>query len=127
VDFNGIGGGWTLGSALTNTGSSAAFTAGTFSTGNFNMTIGSGILITGTDAKTINLGSSTITCGGGTSFNYSGSNATLNAGTSQITCSGANPTFTGGGLTFNNVSFTSAAVGTTTISGANTFKTIPNN
>jgi hypothetical protein len=88
------------------------------------MTIGSGILITGTDAKTINLGSSTITCAGATSFNYSGSNATFNAGTSTINCSPASPTFAGGGLTFYNVSFTSAANGSTTITGANTFNNL---
>jgi hypothetical protein len=53
-------------------------------------------------------------------------NATLNAGTSQITCTGSSPSFSGGGLTYYNVSFTSTTPTTNafTISGANTFNNL---
>lgn len=124
VDLSGIGGAWTLGSAFTNTISAFQINAGTFSTSNFNLSIGSGFVIAGAQSKTINLGSSTITAPGGTPLNYSGSNVTLNAGTSTITCSSASPTFAGSGLTFYNVSFTSAAAGTVTISGINIFNNL---
>jgi hypothetical protein len=51
-------------------------------------------------------------------------NLTFNAGTSQISLSSASVFLLGGGQTFYNVSFTSTAVGTRTISGANTFNNL---
>jgi hypothetical protein len=52
-------------------------------------------------------------------------NLTLNAGTSSITLSAAGSTkLTGGGKTFYNVSFTSAALTAPTVSGANTFNNL---
>jgi lipopolysaccharide export system protein LptA len=131
--FNGAGGGWTLGSAYTRSGTSMQdFTIenGTFSTGNYTMTIAgiaSQILgTTNSNSRTITLGSSTITITGGSGAvsMLSTTNLTLNANTSQITCSGASPTFSGGGLTYYNVSFTSTGSGTTTINGANTFNNL---
>jgi hypothetical protein len=118
--FLGIGGEWTLGSALT--AGSVRIVAGTFITSNYNVTASvSAFATSGTDSKTITLGSSTVTCAGGTAVDMAGSNITLNSNTSQITCSATSPTFAGGGLTFYNVSFTSTGTGTTTITGANTF------
>jgi hypothetical protein len=124
VSFSGSGGGWTLGSALTMSSSATfRFNAGTISTGNFNITTGA-MLSSSVTTTTFNLGSSTITLAGSSAFTFTGSNLTFNAGTSQITCSNASPTFAGGGLTFYNVSFTSVAAGTTTITGANTFNNL---
>lgn len=116
-NFNGVGGGWTLGSALT------AFvytvTAGTFDTGNYNMT-GAYFSTTGVLAKTVNWGSSTITCtNSGTSVAMVSTGLTFNAGTSTLVVSGGGA-FTGAGLTFYNVSFTSTTIGVT-ITGANTY------
>jgi hypothetical protein len=126
VFFNGLGGAWTLGSALT-TGTPnqiVSVQSGTFNTGNFNITSASlNVNTVGTQA--INLGSSLCTFNGNTPVNFSQTaGLTFNAGTSQITCSATSPTFTGGGLTFYNVSFTSAGNGQTTISGANTFNNL---
>lgn len=121
--FNGNGGEWTLGSAFTATGSIFSVVEGTFNTGNFNITVGQ-LNTSGTSAKTINLGSSTITLTGTGALVLSATGLTWDAGTSQITCSGASPAFTGGGQTFYNVSFTSAAAGTVTINGSNTFNNL---
>ena len=120
--FNGVGGGWTLGSALT-TGSIYT-NYGTFNTGNFNITSGSIIRNASVYACTVNLGSSTITLSGTSSITMLATNLTFNAGTSTINCSSASPTFAGAGLTFYNVSFTSTAISTVTITGANTFNNL---
>jgi hypothetical protein len=121
LDFNGVGGEWALGSALTyGAGSAFNVIAGTFNTGNFNIT-GGAFNSTGNLTRAINLGSSTVTLSSTTVVTFSGLNLTFNAGTSQITCGAVNPTFNGGGLTFYNVSVASAANGGAVINGANTF------
>jgi hypothetical protein len=123
LTFNGVGGAWTLGSALTFTGSTTGLivTNGTFNSGNFNIT-GVVFAVNAVGTQVINLGSSTVTLSASGSITFSQTaGLTFNAGTSQINCSTASPTFTGGGQTFYNVSFTSASAGNTTISGANTF------
>lgn len=116
-NFNGVGGGWTLGSALT------AFVynviAGTFDTGNYNMS-GPYFATSGVLAKTVNWGSSTITCTNpGTSISMVSTGLTFNAGTSTVVVINGGA-FTGAGLTFYNVSFTSTTAGVT-ITGANTY------
>ena len=103
VTFNGVGGGWTLGSALTTTGS-VVFNNGTFNTGNFACSSNSWLSSTGT--KTLNLGSSTITLSSTTS-GFSFGTTTINAGTSTITLTGDGGSCSAGGQTLNNVSFTS--------------------
>jgi len=121
--FNSASGGWTLGSAATVF--SINVVAGTFSTGNFNVTLGANLQRSATTGvATINLGSSTVTCGGSTPVSLSTTNLTFNAGTSTINCSNASPTFAGGGLTYYNVSFTSTAGSATIITGTNTFNNL---
>lgn len=125
LTFNGIGGAWTLGSALTSA-STITVTAGTFSTNNFNVTA-TQLAASNTNIRTINLGSSTVALTGtGTQLNLTTTqNLTLNAGTSTITSSGtATPTFAVGGATLNNVSFTNTGVGTIVITGAATFSNL---
>jgi hypothetical protein len=124
IIFDGVGGGWTLGSALTTSQSNRPIVVqnGTFNSANYNITAGS-LTVDTVGTQTINLGSSTYTVGGGgagVTFTET-AGLTFNAGTSTIICQNANPTFTGGGQTFYNVSFTSTGTGTTTINGANTF------
>jgi hypothetical protein len=126
--FDGVGGVWTLGSALSSSVSTRSINVinGTFNSGNYNITWGS-LSVTDAGTQTINLGSSTYTvaASGTTPINFTETaGLTFNAGTSTITSSVASPTFNGGGQTFYNVSFTSAANGQTTINGANTFNNL---
>ena len=122
ITFNGVGGEWTLGSALTNTGNIGINIAnGTFNTGNFNLTMG-GVIVNTVGTQVINLGSSTLTLSATSPITFSQTaGLTFNAGTSQINCSIASPNFSGGGQTFYNVSFTLNAAGTPAILNSNTF------
>ena len=125
ITFNGVGGEWTLGSALTtSTNNTITVTNGTFNTSASNYSVTTGVLTTATGTKTITLNASSITLAGSGALALISTSLTFNAGTSQITCSNAAPTFAGGGLTFYNVSFTSTAVGTVTITGTNTFNNL---
>jgi hypothetical protein len=121
IAFAGVGGGWTLGSAITCNG---VFTnSGTFNTGNFAMTVNS-IQRGTTLTAALNLGSSTITCSGSSVVSLNATNFTLNAGTSTIIGSNATTLFGGAGLTYYNVSFTATTAGTITITGANTYNNL---
>ena len=113
---------WTLGSAFT-TAAALDWQQGTLNTSNFNISAFN-IIFQTASSKTFNAGSSTITSTSVAPINYSGSNLTFNAGTSQINCSNAASTFAGGGLTFYNVSFTSTALSSISISGSNTFNNL---
>jgi len=128
VTFDGVGGAWTLGSALLATGNDITLTNGTFDTsssGNYSVTA-SIFNSNNSNARTINLNASTVTLSStATAWNMSTStNATLNAGTSTINLSSASATFAGGGLTYYNVSFTATALTTPSITGANTFNNL---
>jgi hypothetical protein len=119
--LDGISGAWTLGSDFTSTNNLIVFN-GSFSSANFNITIAS-LGSSNANIRSISLGSSTLTVSASVGINLTNStNLTFNAGTSTITSSNAAPIFNGGGQTFYNVNFTSAAAGTTTITGANTFR-----
>ena len=125
--FNGVGGGWTLGSALTVASSQGiTVTAGSFDTGNYNVTCGP-FTISGASTRSVTLGSSTISIGNGntgaTWIATTVTGLTFSAGTSTITTAQSTFTFTGGGLTYNNLSITSGG-SAKTITGANTFNNL---
>ena len=129
VNFTGVGGGWTLGSAL-NCGSlsSLTITNGTFDTsssGNYAVTTNA-FISTGVGTRTINLNASTLTLSSnGTAVNFGGvSGFTLNSGTSQINATSASASFIGGSQTYYNLSFTSTALASPSITGANTFNNL---
>ena len=130
IRLNGVGGAWTLGSAL-NMSSTSTLTLdrGTFdtSTSNYSVTAGS-FSSANANTRTINLNGSTITVSTSLApWNIATStNATLNAGSSTIVCSGIGAAFSGGGLTYYNLSFTSTTATTSAISitGTNTFNNL---
>ena len=127
ITFDGTGGGWTLGSALTSlfgsTSSGVRVISGGFTTANYAIT-SPRLESLGTSTRSISLGSSTVTLSGATPINFTSTGLTLTAGTSTITSSGSNFTFVGGGNTFYNVSFTRTVADTNTISGSNTFNNL---
>jgi len=126
VDFNGVGGGWTLGSAISCGTSVFGVTNGTFDTsssGNYAITAGA-FAGNVTSVRTVNLNASTITLSNTSFVTYQSTNLTFNAGTSTINGSNASATFAGGGLTFYNVAFTSTALSAPSITGANTFNNL---
>jgi hypothetical protein len=116
----------TLGSAFTTT-VSFTVTQGTFSTSTSNYALSTTVLSSSnSNVRTINLNASTVTLSAANALNFSTStNLTFNAGTSTITISGVTPSINGGsGVTFSIVNFTSTAISTGTINGANTFTTL---
>jgi hypothetical protein len=124
VVFDGVGGGWTLNSAISLSSFSLIVTNGTFNTGGYNVTAGS-LSSSNSNTRTIDLSSSTIALNSLNAVTFSPStNLTLNAGSSQITSAVSAPVFEGGGLTFGGVSFTNGAKSSIVITGANTFNNL---
>jgi len=131
INFNGAGGVWTLGSALSTITSGINLLAGTLDTSASNYAISvSSFVASGSATAQLNLNGSTMTLTStSTAFSITNSSFTLNAGTSQITLSAvASGTlaFAGFGKTFYNVSFTGALTiaGFISITGANTFNNL---
>jgi hypothetical protein len=124
VTFDGVGGEWTLGSALTC--GAITVTNGTFSTSASNYAITATLFSSSnSNARTINLNASTISLSNSNFLSFTTStNLTLNAGTSTINGSSAFATFAGGGKTFYDVSFTSTGIFGASITGANTFNNL---
>lgn len=125
--INGVGGVFNLGSAYV--GNNFNLTAGTLNTNNFAMNTPGAFSSTGSLARTLNFGSSTITNNGisGTvGYTFSGTNLTINAGTSTLIDQDPTAYFnvSGGPYTFYNVSWTSAALVSVNITGTNTFNNL---
>lgn len=125
INFNGVGGGWTLGSALT-LSNSLQISGGTLDTsalGNYAIT-GTQLFTSGSTVRALNLNASVVTLSLGSATAISAStitNFTFNAGTSQINLTGPTAGITCAGLTFYNVAFTSTVLAFASITGINTF------
>lgn len=114
---------WTLTGALTCT-NSITLNSGTFNTAGFAVSCSSFVIPTSSISRTLTLGASTITCSSTWTVN-STAWLTFNANTSTISLSNAvNFQFTGGGLAYNDVTFTSTAANTITIAGSNSFNNL---
>lgn len=129
VAFNGVGGEWTLGSALTIAASySITVSAGSVNSGNYNISTPQ-FISSGSSVKSISFGSSTITIFGAlgaSAFDFSGAtNLTFNAGTSQINLTSGGVGISANNLTFYNVSYTNTAPSASfSIFGSNTFNNV---
>lgn len=124
VIFNGVGGGWTLGSAFTVVTQGTTILAGAFSTGNFSFT-GAAVNSSGTGVRSVTLGTSTFVLTGTNAWVFTTTtNLTFSGASATINCNGATPSFLGGGFTYGTVNFTSVTIGTVTVSGNNTFGTL---
>lgn len=136
--FNGVGGAWALGGALTVSASSTPYAAlanGTLDLNGKTFTVDGpstpGFRIdAGTKNLTFNGGTLLITSPGTLAFNNSnptGFTTTAGTGTGIISLTRATAkTFVGGGSTYN-CTLNQGGAGTLTISGANTFNDITNN
>jgi len=103
---------------------SIAVTNGKFDTKNYNITCTT-IFSNNSNVREIYLGSSTITTNSTPVTFTTSTNLTFNAGTSQINCSVNGDTFSGGGQTFYNLTYTSNSTAAIfTFSGTNTFNNI---
>jgi len=128
VQINGVGCGWTLGSAA-DLGNNAGFNVvnGSFSTANYSLTT-SYMRASGQNITAITLGSSTLTMNGSSSAigfgttETSRASLTFNAGTSQINIAVSNLNFQGNNQTFYNVSLTGELLANMT--GVNTFNNL---
>jgi hypothetical protein len=121
---NGVGCGWSLGSAWSDgsAGTTLTVTNGSFDTANYAVTAGA-FTSSNSNTRALSFGSSTITIQGFPGGFTNSLNLTFNAGTSQVNCNNVS-TWNGGGLTFYNVSFTSTLSYTATVNGANTFNNL---
>jgi len=128
IIVNGVGCGWTLGSALDIGGATFTITNGSFNVLASNLTA-SQISSDNANARTINFGSGTITLSGSNGILFgttetTRANLTVTAGTSQINLSGSLSNISGNNQTFYNVSFTTNGTGSITINGSNTFNNL---
>jgi hypothetical protein len=123
VTVNGSGITVTLGDALNITTRTLTVTAGAFDTAGYSLTAGT-LSSSNSNVRTINFNASTIVI---TPFNINfatSNNLSFNAGTSQINLVSSGAGLSGGSQTFYNVSFTSTATGTRTLSGSNIFNNL---
>jgi len=124
VTFDGVGGGWTLGSALTCT-NTLSVTRGTFNTsssGNYAVTC-TEFDSFNTNTRALNFNASIITVTTN-NFNTQSSGLTVNAGTSTINLDSSTASFNGGSKTWYNVSFTATSKISTQINGTNIFNNV---
>jgi len=130
IVFNGVGGGWTLGSALSVGSNGITLTNGTLNTSGSNYAITTGTFgSNNANTRTLTLNGSTFTMSSSASATWDiSASLTLNTGTSTIVFSSNSLAagFSGGNRTYYNVSFT--GTGTTNsdryISGTNTFNNL---
>jgi hypothetical protein len=130
VTFDGVGGGWTLGSAFScGTNNILTVTNGTFDLAGYTATVSRLTTATGTKNLTFNGGTLICSINGGTAFNNAaptGFTTTSGTGTGTISMTSASTkTFVGGGSTFN-CTLNQGGAGALTITGSNTFSNITN-
>lgn len=128
VNFNGVGGGWTLQDNFNNTagGGNITLTAGSLDLNNKTVTCNT-FSVSGSTVRTLNFGSANILCSNWTATTIT--NLTLNYGTGLITANAVGSCiFAGGGATYYNVDWspsgTNLSYPNNTITGSNTFNNL---
>jgi fibronectin-binding autotransporter adhesin len=126
ITVNGVGAEWALGSALSLSASNFTVTNGSIDFDTYNFTTLANVIGSGNNSKTIDFGSSTVNVGGIAfgSTETERANLTFTAGTSQVNGTSTSATFSFNNQTLYNVSFTSTAISTASITGANTFNNL---
>lgn len=131
--INTFGGTYTLQDAAVFLNRNTNLLAGTLDTNGFTVTFSganstAGLNVTGTLARTLTLGTSTLAFTGvNATLTVSGSNATVNASNSTITygVSASARTFTGAGFTYGTLNYVvNGSTGSLTIAGSNSFATL---
>jgi hypothetical protein len=128
VNFNGLGGGWTLVGALTcGSGAVVTLTAGSFTSGG-NPITANGFAISGSLTRTFDITNSTLSYAGtGNSWSASTTiNLTfVSTGSTIIGTAASASGFLGGGLTYNNLTISNLIeTANYTLSGGNTFNNL---
>lgn len=128
VTFNGVGGGWTLQDAWAQSGTTRDWTLtnGSINTNGKTVTIRT-FSANNTNTKSITLGASAINITGASSERWiiNSTGTTFSADTSTITFTNAlGSHFTGGGFTYNNVTWNSVGTNLLIIRDTNTFNNL---
>jgi hypothetical protein len=124
ITFNGVDGGWTLGSALTASSQTITLTNGSFSTGNYNITAGV-MSFSNSNVRSLTLGSSTVTLDQLNPWPLTTTtNLTFDSGTSTISLNAVNKNFRGGNQTYYNLSLAASNGGTSNVFGGGTFNNL---
>jgi hypothetical protein len=126
ITFNGVGGGWTLGSALTNgAGFTTVLTNGTLNLSSYTLSTGA-FTSTNTNIRTINFGTGQISCTGSSNVWVTTTTTNLTiTGTGTINLTGASAkTFAGGGFSYSGITINQSGAGALSITGSNTFSNL---
>lgn len=124
VTFNSTSGSWSF---LDNASvGQIVLTGGSLATNGNTITSNGGFLVTGSNTKSLSLGTSTILIGGAEEWGVIATNTTMNATSSLIefnnTSSSVAASFTGAGFTYNNVWFNrGGSTAANTITNSDTF------
>lgn len=129
ITFDGVGGGWTLGSALTVAGATNTITLtnGTLDLQSYTLSTGRFSSIN-SNTRTIAFGTGKISCTGtGAVWNTTTTTGLTITGTGTISLTNASAkTFAGGGFSYSSVTLNQGGAGDLTITGSNTFSNITN-
>jgi hypothetical protein len=120
-----VGGTVVLGDALTLTGA-ISVVAGTLSTSvsNYSLTALS-FASSNNNVRTVNFNASTVTLTGNVStWSVTSTNLTLTGTYNLVMSSSSGATFSGGGMSYHNVSFSGTSASQNSLSGANSFNTL---
>jgi len=126
VTFSGVGGAWTLGSALT-VNALTSWANGTFSDGGYSLTTVTANSVV-TTTRSVDITSTWLVTGGGSlCWNFSGTPGLSVTGNGTVSLTSASPkTFNGSGASHATITLNQGGSGELTISGATTLFNITN-